>query len=151
VTWFRWISGTACLFVLGCGGGGGGDAAEPDVEFLNLRVVDIASDRAVVRFETNIETTCEVEYGLGAAEYDLSATDPDMDPENPFALDHRVPLEDLPATMTVYLRAKANNRGGRIFYSEPVCFVTLEASDVGAGEMVNVALLGSGARVTGVS
>jgi len=150
VTWFRWISGTACVLTLGCGGDGG-DAREPGVEFLDLRVEDLAFDRAVVRFETNIETTCEVEYGLGRAEYEFSATDPDMDPDNPFALDHRVPLEDLPPAVTVHYRAKATTRGGRTFYSEPDSFVTLEASDVGTAGMANVALLESGARVAGVS
>ena len=149
VIWQRWLGCIpVAVALVGCGDGSGD---EPGVEFSDLRVEDIAADRAVVRFETSIETTCEVEYGTTPGELELSATDPDMDPQNPFAIEHRVPLEDLPAETTIYFRAKVTTPGGRSFYSDDDSFQTLEEGATGTQDMSNVALLEAGAQVVGVS
>ncbi len=118
------------------------------VAFMNLRVEDIGAGRAVVRFDTNIPTTCEASYGIVADVLDLSATDPNMVPGN-LAMGHNVPLEDLMSSQTYFWRAMASNRDGKTYTSERFQFVTL-ASDQSPG-IKNVAVLGAGATVMGVS
>lgn len=122
------------------------------VDFLNLRVEDIEADRAVVRFETSIETTCQVDWGLTEDDLSESATDPDMDPNNPYSTTHRVPLEDLPGMAVIFYRAKATTRSGAAYYSELSSFETL-AGDTGSEgpSMVNVALLDVGTEIGDVS
>lgn len=56
------------------------------VNFLNLRVEGIGAKRAVLRFETSRETSCEAEFGLKAENLDRQARDPDMDLNNPYSI-----------------------------------------------------------------
>ncbi len=115
------------------------------VDFIDLRVEEITEARAVVRFDTSVETTCEVEWGLLADELDNTAVDPDMDPDNPYGLDHQVPLEDLPEDATIFYRAKATTRGGHTYYTQVDSFQTLAAAEV--PERANVALASAGTTV----
>ncbi len=122
-----------------------------DAQFVDVRATDIGSDRATVRFDTVGETTCEVQWGTSEKDLSHHAIDPDMDPDNPFALTHRVPLEDLPPKTRVYFRAWAMSRSNETFYSSTYSFETKTAAAVESDERVNVASLDSGATVTGRS
>ncbi|MCG5051981.1 MAG: discoidin domain-containing protein [Myxococcales bacterium] len=128
---------------------GGADVAL-GVQFLNLRVEEVGSRRAVVRFDTSVPTTCEVLWGLTAASLDRAASDPDMDPANPYALAHEVPLEDLPPATPIAFRAKATTPGGETFLSELRTFTTAAAAP-GEPAWVNVGDLASGASIAAVS
>lgn len=97
----------------------------PDVQFIDLRVEDIGATEAVVRFETSLPATCSVEYGLTAEALALSATDPSMDPEDPYATDHEVPLFDLVPQTTYAWRAAVVEADGRETRSEVQEFTTL--------------------------
>ena len=127
---------------------GGNDNTGP-IEFLDLRVEQISGARAVVRFDTSIPTSCEVEYGLTKDAMDTIAVDPDMEPGET-AIEHRVPLEDLLPETTYSFRATANDGGGRTEYSESMTFTTTDETDPTAG-LTNVALISAGASVTEVS
>lgn len=124
----------------------GVDAADPStaVEFLNLRVEDLASTRAVIRFETSRETTCEVEWGLSMDAMNTTATDPNMEPGT-FAMQHEVPLEDLSPDTMIFFRAKATDPRGQIYYSEVMSFRT-QMGDAGPAR-VNVALMSMGSSI----
>ncbi len=128
---------------------------ENDVEvaFFDLRAEDVTSSRAVVRFDTSVQTTCELEYGFEQDQLSLSAVDPDMDPDNPYAIEHEVPVEDLPPLTRVYYRARATTRDGATFYSEITSFDTLadEPSENHTDQMLNVALLSAGSSIVEVS
>ncbi|MCP4449570.1 MAG: discoidin domain-containing protein [Myxococcales bacterium] len=130
------IIGTLVLLIgFGCGSETEEEGAV-DVEFLNLRVEEIGSTRAVVRFETNVETTCEVEWGLAATSMNNSATDPDME-LGVLSETHNVPLEDLMPATTIFWRAKATDELGDTYYSEQLSFVT--GDDDGSLARTNVA------------
>ncbi len=117
-----------------------------EVEFIDLRVEEVGASRAVVRFETAQETTCEVEWGLAADELTTTAVDPDMDPDDPYGLEHNVPLEDLPSETTIYYRAKVVTPDDEAFFSEVRSFDTLAAEDAGPPRS-NVALASAGTQV----
>ncbi len=119
------------------------------IEFSDLRVEEIAADRAVVRFDTSVPSSCEVEYGPAMDQLNGTATDPDMEPGQ-LALDHDVPLEDLDPETTYYLRAVATDGDGQTAYSNTIQFATTAADDPTAG-LTNVALLAQGTTVVAVS
>lgn len=115
----RGLLGAAAL--LSCGA----DATvQETVTFSRMRVEEITANRAVVRFDTSLETSCELEFGPSEAALDQRATDPEMDPDNPFAYDHQVPLEDLSAGQQIYFRARTTTRSGLVFRSEMDSFRT---------------------------
>ncbi|MDX2019043.1 MAG: discoidin domain-containing protein [Deltaproteobacteria bacterium] len=111
------------------------------VSFIGLRVDEIGSRRAVVRFETSEPTTCEVEWGLAPDALDRAASDPDMDPDNPYAVGHEVPLEDLPPGTTIHFRARATTPGGMTWFSDGCAFPTAPSSP-NEPAWVNVAPMG---------
>ncbi|MBF2054633.1 MAG: discoidin domain-containing protein [Candidatus Sericytochromatia bacterium] len=122
------------------------------VAFLNFRIEEIGPQRAVVRFDTSLETTCEAEYGTDPEQLSQRATDPAMDESNPYALDHEVPLEDLRPGQRYYVRARATDRQGRTFFSEVYDFETLAETEIALPPgLTQHSLPDSGARVSGVS
>jgi hypothetical protein len=126
-----------------CGSSVAGEA-EALVEFLNMRVEDVASTRAVIRFETSRPTTCEVEWGLSMDAMITTATDPNMEPGT-FVEEHEVPLEDLSPDTMIFFRAKATDPMGNTYYSEATSFRT-EMGDGGPAR-ANVALMSMGSRI----
>lgn len=123
-------------------------AAETDLQFVDLRAEDVAATRAVIRFSTSRQTTCEAEYGLHPDSLDQSATDPSMGPEL-YSFDHEVPLEDLlPATL-YYYRARATDETGQTWHSDTQQFVT-ESAPV-AAQLTNFASLDQGSLIAAVS
>ncbi|MEM1413269.1 MAG: discoidin domain-containing protein [Myxococcota bacterium] len=138
------------LLVAACG-----DAAvEPDgapIGFVNVRFEEIAPSRAVFRFDTSRPTQCEAHWGFAPDDRPFVALDPDM-LEDEYAIDHQIPLEDLPAGTTIYVRALAEDPSGFVDESELYSFTTLPEEDPMDGErMDNVALMDAGARIVEVS
>jgi len=135
----------ALSFSAACGSSSSdaGDS-EDAVEFLNLRVEELASTRAVIRFDTSRPTTCEVEWGLSMDAMTTTATDPNMEPGT-FAEEHEVPLEDLGPDTMIFFRAKATDPMGDTYYSEVMSFRT----EMGDGDptRVNVALMSMGSSI----
>jgi hypothetical protein len=144
--YFRYM---LCLFLIYLGLIGCDIDETSEVEFTNLRVEEITSTRAVVRFETSRPTTCEVEYGLTESDLIFHATDPSMDPMTPYSIDHEVPLEDLQPDTTYYHRAMAIDPSGNIYYSEIGQFQTMVEED--NDNWLNIALLAMGTTVSAVS
>jgi hypothetical protein len=119
------------------------------IEFSTLRVEEVSQTRAVVRFDTDVPASCEVEYGLARDQLDATATDPDMEPGT-LALMHSVALEDLSPATTYHVRARATDAAGQTVYSSIVQFKTVDGDDITAG-LTNVALLSEGTTVVEVS
>lgn len=120
-----------------------------DIEFSSLRVEELGPNRAVVRFDTDVPSSCELQYGLAMATLDMTATDPNMSPGE-LALVHEVALEDLTPDTTYYFRAKAMDGDLRTFYSDIIEFKTPSGDDPTAF-MTNVALVAEGTTVVDVS
>ncbi|MEO0814841.1 MAG: hypothetical protein AAFY60_18410, partial [Myxococcota bacterium] len=78
----------------------------PTSIFQNLRFEEIGPNGAVFRFTTTIETSCEAEFGVDQGALDRRATDPDMDPNDPYSITHEVPLGGLPPETLVFARAR---------------------------------------------
>lgn len=110
--------------------------SETAVQFIDLRAEDVAATRAVVRFDTSVPTTCEIEYGLAADALTERAEDPSMVGEE-LSIEHEVPVEDLEPATTYYFRARATDAAGETWFSEVQRFETLEAEQV---EGVNIAV-----------
>ena len=127
--------------VAGCGSSNDAGAA---VEFINLRVDDLGSTRAVIRFDTSRPTTCEVEWGMSMDAMNTTATDPNME-LGTFAEEHEVPLEDLSPDTMIFFRAKATDPMGDTYYSDVMSFRT-EMGDEGTAR-VNVALMSMGSSI----
>lgn len=128
-------------------GGTTGQGLNPP-SFANLRVEDLGATRAVVRFETDIPTSCEAVFGSSTNDLSTVTTDPDM-PDGELALEHAVPLEDLLPGHTYFWRGRVTNAEGEVYVSSVNEFTTAHAVEQGEG--VNFALPSSGAKVTGVS
>jgi hypothetical protein len=140
------------MFVAALGAGLSGACAADDsgaIDFSTLRIEEVGMTRAVVRFDTDVPASCEVQYGLSRDRLDATATDPDMEPGT-LALMHSVALEDLSPEATYYVRARATDAGGQTVYSSIVEFKTVDGDDVTAG-LTNVALLAEGTTVVEVS
>lgn len=116
-----------------------------EVEFLDLRVEDITTSGAVVRFDTSVPTTCEVEYGTTG--FNLLAEDPAMVGDE-LSTEHEVPLFDLAADTSYVFRARAEDEDEVVWLSEEGRFDT--RPDDGE-ELTDVATLQMGASVTEVS
>lgn len=112
------------------------------VEFKNIRVEELGPNRAVLRFDTSVPTSCEAEYGTAADELTLTATDPDM-AEGELTADHEVPLEDLPADTEIFWRARVEDADGAIARSELQSFTTLPAEDTDLPPLQNFAMQGN--------
>lgn len=145
--------GVAWLVVAACGdAGNSGDAdgggSVDGVEFRNLRVEELSAYRAVIRFETSIESTCEVQFGTESTLLDASATDPNMEPGT-YLTEHEVPIEDLLPDTTYYFAPIAEDRSGQVFTGSTYEFTTLAGTAVDL--MTNVALSSNGAGVSSVS
>ncbi len=122
------------------------DTAE--VEFTNVRVEELTSRSAVIRFTTSQPTTCDVVYGIAEDMLDQVATDPNM-LENNFLTDHDVPLEDLLPEKTYYYKARATTEDGLTYFSSIQLFTTKpETADASYS---NIALQSMGTSVTSVS
>lgn len=119
-------------------------ACAPGVEFYDLRVEEIGATEAVVRFETSIATSCAVEYGTAEDALTQSATDPSMDPDNPYSTDHEVPLYDLLPETTWFWRAAVVEPDGTETRSEIGTFTTLAGASLPAA-------LSTDAVISGVS
>ena len=157
---FRGISGVLFGLLGACGSNAADIESErlrvaseqaTSVEFNHLRAEEISAQRAVIRFETSVETSCVAQYGFSEDQLDERATDPDMDPSDPFSITHQVPLEDLPANTEIFVRAEATTRGDRTFYSDSFSFETLPSGGSGDDSLSNVALLSEGTTVADVS
>lgn len=122
-------------------------SSDPGLDFIDLRAEDIGSTRAVIRFQTSRETTCEAEYGLAVDVLDQTATDPSMGPEL-YAFDHEVPLEDLQPATAYYYRARALDPDGRTYHSETLQFTTQAAAQT---QLIDFAQLSQGASIAAVS
>ncbi len=118
------------------------------IRFIDLRVEDISATRAVVRFDTDIPTTCEVEWGSSRDALINTAVDPSM-VEGEFETDHEVPIEDLNPDTTYYLRAVAEDAQGREDVSSVISFQTL--SQAATPEGTNIATLAMGSSIDEVS
>jgi len=118
------------------------------ITFENLRVEEISSNRAVIRFNTSIPTTCEAEYGLAREMLSNTASDPSME-EGIFELEHMVPLEDLTPDTQYFYRAKATDGSGTTVYSEILTFTSLSNTEL--DDFTNVATLSQGASISEVS
>ncbi|MEM6733881.1 MAG: discoidin domain-containing protein, partial [Myxococcota bacterium] len=112
------------------------------------RIEEIGDASAIFRFETSVETTCEAEFGLSATALTERAQDPNMDPNNPYAIDHEVPLGGLIPATTYWVRARAEARDGTLAYSEVQSFTTLSTPST---DMINVARMQMGSSIAGVS
>lgn len=125
-----------------------GDGAVDALFFSNIRVEDQSGDRAVVRFDTALPTTCEASYGLAEPMLDATATDPDMEPGR-LVVEHQVPLENLQPLTTYWYRARAEDERGRVHLSEVRSFTTSDGDAVLA--MTNVARAAMGTTVVQTS
>lgn len=151
LTYFRMMTcGVAAvvpsvLLLLGCGGA---DPVDTNI-FRDLRAEELSPTSAVVRFETTIETTCEVEYGPAGESMTESATDPTMSATNRHVRDHNVPLFGLTPETAHDYRARAVGIDGTVYISDVATFSTLV--DNTPPNTLNVAALGSGTTVIAVS
>ncbi len=134
--------------VLGCGSMD--EDAEGAIGFSALVVDPIGADRAVIRFDTSVPTSCEAEFGPAEDAMDQTATDPDMEPGQ-MVVEHRVALEDLAPDTVYYVRAKATDADGITERSAIVSFRTLPADADATAGRDNVALLSAGTSITAVS
>lgn len=131
------------------------DAGDQDAQdnstamFFDLRVEDVEARRAVLRFVTAVETTCEAQLGSTAETLDRIFLDPFMDPADPYDINHEVPLVQLEPETTYFVAARAEDRSGTVFLSEVLSFqTTSEADSEGAS---NMAALQQGTSVLAVS
>lgn len=125
------------------------DAQQAVIEFSDLRIEELAPNRAVLRFDTDVPASCEAQYGLAADQLEYAATDPEMEPGE-LMITHQVPLEDLSPETTYYVRARATDENDRTEYSDIIEFTT-PAGDDPSASLVNVALLEEGTTVVEVS
>lgn len=123
----------------------GEDDAEYTIDFIDLRVEETGANRAVVRFDTSVPTSCELEWGLAAGDLPFRAEDPNM-ADGELALDHEVPLEDLTPDTMHFWRARATDAEGRTFFSEELSFRTL-MGEPAPPEGPNVALASAGTTI----
>ncbi|MEO0324664.1 MAG: hypothetical protein AAF447_17005 [Myxococcota bacterium] len=136
--------------LLGCGDASVEADGSP-IGFFEVRFEEIGPNRAVFRFDTSRPTQCEAHWGFAPDDRPNVALDPDM-LEDEYAIDHQIPLEDLPAGTTIYVRAIAEDPSGFQDESDLFSFTTLPAVDPTPGEsMENVALMSAGARILEVS
>lgn len=124
-------------------------ALATEVEFIDLRAVDITTSRAMVFFTTSLPTSCEVEFGLAQDNLDQVAEDPSMGEET-YSVDHAVPLENLEPNTLYYYRARGTTEVGRTFWSTVQQFTT-PAAAVEEVPLINLAALSNGASVLAVS
>ena len=117
--------------------------------FENIRIEQITATSAVILFDTSRPTTCEIQYGPSEAELTEVAVDPNMDPANPYATAHRVPLSGLTPLATYYYRPRAIDRAGNVFTGPLGSFTT--PSDQTPDNAVLVSDLSGGATVADVS
>ena len=151
--WGLVVVATAAMIVTGCGSDSTVQSTADitqQVEFLNLRVEEISSGRAVARFTTSLPTTCEVEYGLASSDLNLVAQDPTMGPVE-YSLDHDVPLEGLVADTPYFWRARGTTEDAMTFFSDTLSFRTEASSTTMDAALVNVAHLDQGTIVMSVS
>ena len=95
----------ALLGFLSCSG------SEAAFTFENVRSEEITANRAVIRFDTSVPTTCEVMYGTAPDALSARAEDPSM-AEDELALEHEVPLEGLQPSTTYYFRPRGTDAEG---------------------------------------
>ncbi len=93
--------------------------------FSNLRVEEITTTGAVVRFTTTLPTTCEVDYGPDGSLLDQTAVAPPMSMMGPFGTMHEVPLSSLTPNTLYYYQARAEDEGGGTYLSDLLSFTTL--------------------------
>lgn len=126
-----------------------GCSEDVDVKFSNVRVEEIGPTSAIVRFDTSIPTTCEVRYGLSAGELAWTATDPNMDPSNPYNVVHEVPLTGLLPETAYFYQPVAKTPTNVVFNGPAGRFIT--AKETVDPTMVNVARSKEGTIIAGVS
>jgi hypothetical protein len=114
----------------------------PAIAFSNVRVESVTANRAVVLFDTDVATSCQVMFGPTREDLGQIATDPDMMGAS-VALTHRVPLENLTAETTYFYRAMASGS-----VSELAQFATPKGAAI---TLANVALKSAGTSVSAVS
>ncbi len=124
------------------------DTNDSNSIFKNVRVEQITANRAVIKFDTTIPTTCEAQYGTSKEDLNKTARDPSM-ADGIFELVHEVPVEDLASGTTYFYRAKAADASGSIQYTEILSFTTLAGT--AGGSAINVASQNQGAVISEVS
>lgn len=128
---------------------GGCQSEQAPFAFEDVRVEELAADRAVVRFNTSVPTTCELVFGTAPNALTERAEDPSM-ADNTFALVHEVPLEGLAPAQRYYFRPFGSDETGASAQGALSEFETLaatEAPDPGT----NLAALSAGTTVLSVS
>lgn len=118
-----------------------------ELTFSELRVEELTATRAVVRFSTSVESSCEVELGLEGGPLDQRVTDPAMGPGQRLTV-HQVALENLQPERTYQFRARAVDARGAAFTSELRRFTTPRGT---APARPNVALRSAGTSAMAVS
>jgi len=141
-----WLSFGFVGWLMAAATGCGGEQAT--TELTQLRIEEIADNRAAVRFETSLPTSGEVLFGTSDDELDRTASDVAMVPGD-LSFAHEVPLEDLEPDTKYYWRARAVDRDNAVLLTELDSFTTADADPTEQGD--NVALSGAGAKVFEVS
>lgn len=134
-----WIS----AFPIACGG------EQATLELSELRVEEIDGTRAVVRFETSLPASGEVQFGTSPEVLDRTALGVAMEPGE-LSFTHEVSLEDLDPETEYSWRARAVDRDNAVLLTELDSFVTLDAAEP-EPSADNVALPSAGAEVFEVS
>ncbi|HEY6725416.1 MAG TPA: discoidin domain-containing protein [Polyangiaceae bacterium] len=142
----RWIVGWCFCGLSAALTACGGEKAT--TELSGLRIDDVSGRRAVVRFETSLPTTGEVQFGTSAGKLDRSARDVAMDPGE-LSFTHEVPLEDLQPDTQYTWRARAVDRDNAVVLTDLDAFTTRDEEPEAKGD--NVALASAGAKVFEVS
>jgi hypothetical protein len=117
--------------------------------FVGVRLEGIEPRRALLTFDTTIETTCEAQLGQQPTQLDRRFLDPFMDPDDPYGLEHAVPLVQLTPDTLYHVQARAEDRAGREYRSPRLSFRTPVAGP-GSGP-INLARLDEGTTVLSVS
>lgn len=137
-----WFSGCLGIGTIACGG------EQATTELSQLRVEEIAGTRAVVRFETSLPTSGEVEFGSSKSKLDRTAMDVAMEPGE-LSFTHEVPLEDLEPDTEYTWRVRAVDRDNAVLSTKLASFTTADTEPPAMGD--NVARRSAGAEVFEVS
>ena len=102
-------------------------AEEPTLPIIsNVRVTDIDTDSAVVRWETDIPSNSKVKYGLGN---EWSLTTSYSEYSSRYTTEHRIKLRDLTAGSTYCVYYVASTGSGTAEYIERLVFSTAWPAD----------------------
>ena len=121
------------------------------LDITELKVKSQSPTAVEVSFITSFETRCEVLYGFSSETLDQSATDPSMNPDDPYAFEHTVLIENLSPETKYFYQIKAEDRDGNVFLSHTYDFQTEAAAEDPNAGFMNVATQAAGMQVLQVS